>query len=58
MMGNKNNQKYYLEITKPPGKPYRENHVGRFLWAPESLKYWNGREGKNRIIENRRHSTP
>ncbi|MFA4640226.1 AAA family ATPase [Pyrococcus kukulkanii] len=51
MMGNKNNQKYYLEITKPPGKPYKENHVGRFLWAPKSPKYWNGREGKIGLLK-------
>jgi len=42
---------YYLEITKPPGKPYKENHVGRFLWSPADQKYWDGREGKMGLLK-------
>ncbi|CAD5244909.1 McrB family protein [Thermococcus camini] len=41
-----NQPNYYLEITKPPGKPYLENHVGRFLWSPADERYLDGREGK------------
>ncbi|USS39968.1 McrB family protein [Thermococcus aggregans] len=45
------NKGYYLEITKPPGKLYEENHVGRFLWSPADQKYWNGREGKMGLLK-------
>ena len=44
-------ESYYLEITKPPGKPYLENHVGRFLWSPTDERYWNGREGKIGLLK-------
>lgn len=44
-------QRYFLEITKPPGKPYEENHVGRFLWSPADQKYWDGREGKMSLLK-------
>ncbi|MDV3104074.1 McrB family protein [Thermococcus waiotapuensis] len=40
----------YLEITKPPGKPHEENHVGRLLWSPADEKYWNGRYGKMGLL--------
>ena len=44
-------KKIYLEITKPPGKPYKENHVGRFLWSPADQKYRDGREGKMGLLK-------
>ena len=44
-------ERYYLEVTKPPGKPYLENHIGRFLWSPADKRYWNGREGKIGMLE-------
>ncbi len=44
-------RKVYMEITKPPGKIYTENHVGRFLWSPADGKYWNGRYGKIGLLK-------
>ena len=41
----------YMEITKPTGKIYTENHVGRFLWSPADAKYWNGRYGKIGLLK-------
>ncbi|MEM2949512.1 MAG: AAA family ATPase [Nitrososphaeria archaeon] len=43
--------KYYLEITKPPGNIYYENHVGHFLWSPADQKYLDSRLGRIGLLK-------